>query len=348
MIEITNLKKTYMSKYGTQTALNGINLSIQKGDIFGIIGKSGAGKSTLIRTLNLLEKPTSGQITINNTEITTLNASKLRELRQRIGMIFQHFNLFSSRDVYRNIAYPLEIANVNKNKIHQRVTQLIDLVSLNEQTHYYPEQLSGGQKQRVAIARALACEPDILLSDEATSALDPDTTRQILKLLKKINAELKITVVLITHEMEVVRDICKHVAIIDHGVIAESGNVIDVFTNPQTDIAKILTENTMKLSLPDDLRHKLAHSDEENLTPVLKLTFLGHSASEPIIATLAKQFNVIANLIQANIEPIQNQTIGISICHLLGDKQNITQALAYITQQQIKIEVLGYAQANAF
>ncbi|MCF6776905.1 ATP-binding cassette domain-containing protein [Thiotrichales bacterium 19X7-9] len=348
MIEIMNLTKTYTSKHSTETALKGINLSIQKGDIFGIIGKSGAGKSTLIRTLNLLEKPTSGNIKINNLEITNLNNSDLRQLRHRIGMIFQHFNLFSSRDVYKNIAYPLEIAHKHKNKIHQRVTELIKLVGLENQTHYYPEQLSGGQKQRVAIARALASEPDILLCDEATSALDPETTRQILKLLKKINAELNITIVLITHEMEVVRDICNQVAIIDQGIIAETGNVIDVFINPQTDIAKVLTENTMKLSLPDDLRHKLTHTDDETLTPVLKLTFLGHSASEPIIATLTKRFDVIANLIQANIAPVQNQTIGISICQLLGEKNNINKALEYIKQQQIKIEVLGYAKADAF
>lgn len=348
MIEIKNLKKTYFSDKKAQIALNDVNLSIEKGEIFGIIGRSGAGKSTLIRTLNLLEKPTSGKIIVDGINITELSSQELRLERRQIGMIFQHFNLFSSRNVFENIAYPLEVMHLDKKEIKSRVKSLIDLVGLKSQAQKYPDQLSGGQKQRVAIARALASNPKVLLSDEATSALDPETTKQILNLLKKINKELGITIVLITHEMEVVRDICHRVAIIDQGKIAETGNVLDVFTNPKTEIARILTENTMKLSLPEDLRHKLSHEEKEGLTPVLKLTFLGQSAGEPIIATLTKQFNVVANLIQANIERIQNQAIGISVCQLLGEKESCKNAINYIKEKQIKIEVLGYAATDAF
>ncbi|MCF6806792.1 methionine ABC transporter ATP-binding protein [Thiotrichales bacterium 19S9-12] len=348
MIEIQNVTKTYQTSKQSQPALKAVNLSINKGEIFGIIGKSGAGKSTLIRTLNLLERPTSGEILIDGINMTRLQQNQLRLQRREIGMIFQHFNLFSSRNVFANIAYPLEIASKNKEEINKRVYQLIDLVGLQSQINHYPDELSGGQKQRVAIARALALNPKVLLCDEATSALDPQTTKQILNLLKKINQTLNITIVLITHEMEVVRDICHRVAIIDDGQIAEYGNVIDVFTTPKTDIAKTLTESTMKLSLPDNFRHKLIRTPKEGLMPVLKLTFLGSSTQEPIIATLTQKFDVIANLLQANIDLVQNQAIGISICQLLGEPENITQALEYIHQHNIQTEVLGYAAIDAF
>lgn len=222
-------KKEYIGKNARHIALNGINLTIEEGEIFGIIGRSGAGKSTLIRCINLLENPTEGKITINGDDLTTKSPHELRKFRQKIGMIFQHFNLLSSRTVYENIAFPLELQHMPKAQIDKKVKELISLVGLQNKTHAYPDELSGGQKQRVGIARALASDPVALLCDEATSALDPETTEQILALLKKLNKELKLTIVLITHEMDVIRKICDKVAIIEHGVIQEIGTVTELF-----------------------------------------------------------------------------------------------------------------------
>jgi len=238
MINIQNLSKTFYSDSGDVTALNNINLQINKGEIYGIIGLSGAGKSTLIRTMNRLEEPSSGSITIQETELTTLSSKQLRERRQKIGMIFQHFNLLSSRTVAGNIAFPLEVSRQPKETHVGRVNELLEHVGLDDKAHAYPSQLSGGQKQRVAIARALANNPDILLCDEATSALDPRTTKSILQLIKKINEETGITVVLITHEMNVIREICDRVAIIENGEIIEENIVDEVFRNPQSDTGK--------------------------------------------------------------------------------------------------------------
>lgn len=350
MIEIQNLKKEYLSKHTCHTALKNVNLSIKNGEIFGIIGKSGAGKSTLLRCINLLEQPTKGNIFINNEDITKISTDKLRKVRQEIGMIFQHFNLLSSRTVFDNIAFPLEIKHFTKIKIHNKVKELLNLVGLEQKSHAYPDELSGGQKQRVAIARAIACNPLALLCDEATSALDPETTNQILNLLKHLNKELKLTIVLITHEMNVIRKICDQVAIIDDGIIQETGTVTELFLNPKTLIAKIFTEKSMHLSLPDEIKSKLQTNSYASLklTPVIKMTFLGTIITTPIIAELNSKFKVSCNILQANIERIQAHSVGITICHMLGEKECCKNALSFLNQKKIKIEVIGYAAINAF
>ena len=232
MIDLSHIEKIYDSPSGPVKAIKDISLHINKGEIYGIIGLSGAGKSTLVRCINLLERPTSGKVTVDGQDITAMSESQLRQARKNIGMIFQHFNLLSSATVYDNVAFPLKLVNAPKEKIDQKVMELLELVGLKNKAHQYPSQLSGGQKQRVGIARALASEPKILLCDEATSALDPQTTKAILELIKDINAKLKLTVVVITHEMQVIKDICDKVAVIDKGVIAEKGRVLDVFTDP--------------------------------------------------------------------------------------------------------------------
>ncbi|WP_116963497.1 methionine ABC transporter ATP-binding protein [Fastidiosibacter lacustris] len=350
MIEIQNLKKEYLTKHARHVALKGINLKIQDGQVFGIIGKSGAGKSTLIRCINLLEAPSEGHILINGEDITKLSNEKLRKARQKIGMIFQHFNLLSSRTVYDNISFPLELQHVSKDKIHTKVNELLTLVGLDQKARSYPDELSGGQKQRVAIARALASEPVALLCDEATSALDPETTDQILTLLKRLNKELNLTIILITHEMDVIRKICDQVAIIDEGEIQETGTVTELFLSPKTAIAKSFTENSMHLKLPEEIQSKLYNDpyQAEHLSPVIKMTFLGDSITTPVIAELNSKFKVSCNIIQANIERIQAQSVGITICHMLGEKDNWEKALGFLHQQQIKIEVIGYATINAF
>ncbi len=238
MITIENLSKTFKTSQGNSEVLKDINLKIEKGDIFGIIGFSGAGKSTMIRCLNRLEEPTSGRILIGDKDITSLNKSELREVRKKIGIIFQQFNLFDSMTVFENVAFPLKVAGYPKEKIKSRVQEILDLVELTDKIQAYPAQLSGGQKQRVGIARALANEPDVLLSDEATSSLDPQTTYSILELLKNINNKLKITIVLITHELDVVKYICNNMAVIEHGEIVETGSTDSVFLNPKSDTAK--------------------------------------------------------------------------------------------------------------
>lgn len=238
MIKISNVSKEYNTPYGKITALKGINLTIKKGDIFGIIGFSGAGKSTLIRCINRLEEPDSGNIIIDNLDITTLSKKELNKSRKKIGMIFQQFNLLDSRTVFENIAFPLQLDKIPKKKIKERVEEILELVDLSDKKDAYPSQLSGGQKQRVGIARALANKPDILLSDEATSALDPLTTFSILELLKDINKKLNITIILITHELEVIKYICKNTAVIEHGEITESGKTEELFINPKSDTLK--------------------------------------------------------------------------------------------------------------
>jgi D-methionine transport system ATP-binding protein len=349
MIEIKDLRKEYWIKGQKYVALDRVNLHVNKGEIYGIIGRSGAGKSTLVRCINLLERPSDGSITIDGVNLMELSPEKLRKTRQNMGMIFQHFNLLSSRTAAQNIAFPLEIQGLSKSSIEDRVQELIKLTGLSALAHNYPDQLSGGQKQRVAIARALASNPKILLSDEATSALDPETTKQILNLLRKINRTLGITVILITHEMDVVREICDQVAIIDQGNIAESGKVTNIFIHPKTDIAKSMTEATMKLTLPDEFKANLVTNPytEENLIPVVKITFIGDSANEPLIVTLHQKFSVTANIIQANIEQIHGETVGISICLLQGKKENWEAALNYINKNNIQFEVIGYARTNA-
>ncbi|CCQ96362.1 methionine ABC transporter (ATP-binding protein) [[Clostridium] ultunense Esp] len=333
MIRLENVSKQFPLKKGDGIiALDQINLEIDPGEIFGIIGYSGAGKSTLIRMLNLLEKPSQGKIWINGEEMLSLSDKELRKRREKIGMIFQHFNLLWSRTVYGNIAFPLEIAGWPKEKIGKRVKELLHLVGLEDKEHVYPSQLSGGQKQRVGIARALANEPNLLLSDEATSALDPKTTDSILELLQKINRELGITIVLITHEMHVVQKICHRVAVLEKGRIVEKGTVLEVFSNPKADITKEFVQQVMDL-----------HQWEEVLSPnhrkrIIQCSFLGENAQQPIISQMIKRFDIDVNILQGKINRIQQTSYGSLILELSGDAKEQERAIQYLRDHHIRVE----------
>ena len=343
MIELINVEKTYYSKAGDIHALNKTNLHIKEVEIFGIIGLSGAGKSTLVRCINMLEKPTAGQVFVDGAELTAMNDSQLRKARQSIGMIFQHFNLLASRTVYDNIAFPLEIQGLSKAEIEKRVRPLLELVQLETRANYYPSQLSGGQKQRVGIARALASNPKVLLCDEATSALDPQTTKSILELLLDINKKMHLTIVMITHQMEVVRTVCDRVAVIEHGDIIEEGSMIDVFTNPQHPTTKEFTKSVINAETPDMIKQKNLSATYVNGSKLLvRVSFLGDSAGEPIISSLVKRFSVDISILYGNIDQLKDMPFGTLIIEVCGDKEAIDHALDYLHKQNLKTEVIGY------
>ena len=346
MITFENITKTYGGKTKVQ-ALKGISLTINDGEIFGIIGKSGAGKSTLVRCINMLEKPTSGKVIIDDKELTAMNDSQLRKERKNIGMIFQHFNLLSSRTVYDNIAFPLELAGASKDVIKSKVQSLLELVDLTEREFNYPSQLSGGQKQRVGIARALASDPKILLCDEATSALDPQTTKSILSRLKDINMRLGITVILITHEMAVVKEICDRVAVIEGGVIKEQGRVIDIFTNPTSDTMKEFVKSVINMELPQGIRNMgLTDQPSPDSHMLVRLRFKGNVTNDPLVVHVARKFNIDVSVLYGNIDYIQNVPFGYLIVVIMGDMENQTKAYSYIKSQPIESEVLGYVPRN--
>lgn len=334
MIDLIDVKKNYSTADGYITALDNINLHIDKGDIFGVIGLSGAGKSTLLRCINRLENVTSGKVLINSTDITQLQGRSLRETRKKIGMIFQHFNLLMNSTVYQNIAFPLKISGVPKKTIDKRVMELLDVVELTDKKDVYPSNLSGGQKQRVGIARALANNPSILLSDEATSALDPTTTESILKLLKDINSEFGITMVIITHEMQVIKQLCNKVAVIENSVVMEQGRVIDLFANPKTQTSKKFLKDTIA-KLPKSLVPREDNPQEE----ILRISFLGDDASRPFISDIVRKFDVTANIISGNIENIQNMQVGSLIVKITGKKDSMDSAIDYLNDKNLKVEV---------
>ncbi|AIK36745.1 methionine ABC transporter ATP-binding protein [Bacillus pseudomycoides] len=340
MILLENVKKIYKSKSGDVTAVDNANLKIEKGEIFGVIGYSGAGKSSLIRLFNQLEKPTSGQITIANRVISTITGSELRKARQEIGMIFQHFNLLWSRTVRENIAFPLEIAGVDKVQRRKRVDELIHLVGLEGRGDAYPSQLSGGQKQRVGIARALANNPKVLLCDEATSALDPETTDQILDLLLDINKRLGLTIVLITHEMHVIQKICNRVAVMEKGKIVETGPVLDVFRNPQQEITKRFVKQITDSEDADEAIEHLAEKYPEG--KVVKLQFIGEVVERPVLQELMKQDGVEVSILQGNIAQTANGAYGSLIVHLNGAEDVVAKAIATIQQEQVELEVIAH------
>ena len=343
MIELVNVEKTYYSKAGDIHALHKTNISIKAGEIFGIIGLSGAGKSTLVRCINMLERPTAGQVFVDGAELTSMTDAQLRKARQSIGMIFQHFNLLTSRTVYQNIAFPLEIQGMSKSEIDKRVRPLLELVQLEERADYYPSQLSGGQKQRVGIARALASNPKVLLCDEATSALDPQTTKSILELLKDINKKLNLTIVLITHQMEVVKAICDRVAVIENGDIIEEGPMVDVFTNPQHPTTKEFTKSVINAEIPDMIKNmKLTDTYKEGSKLIVRISFIGDSASEPIVSGMVKRFAVDVSILYGNIDQLKDVPFGTLIIEVSGDKSGIKNALEYLHSQNLKTEVIGY------
>ena len=342
MIEIRQLTKTFHHKGQSFTALNNINLHIPKGRIVGVIGGSGAGKSTLIRCVNLLERPTSGQIFLNGQELTALSNSDLIRVRQKMGMIFQHFNLLSSRTVFENIALPLELAKHSKLAIKEKVTELLNLVGLSDKHDSYPANLSGGQKQRVAIARALASDPDVLLCDEATSALDPATTQSILALLKTINQKLNLTILLITHEMDVVKHLCHDIAIIHDGELIEQGDVGTLFSQPKTKLAQKFIRSTLNLSIPEDYQARLSQTPTPNSYPLVRLEFTGESVDAPLISQVTRQFNLDISILNADMNYVGGVKFGLMLAEFFGNEDATNDALNYLKDHKVNVEVLGY------
>lgn len=332
MIKLTHLQKVF--NQGGVKALNEVSLEIEQGDIFGIIGYSGAGKSTLIRCINGLENPTSGTVEVMGQEISSLSEKELMSVRKNIGMIFQHFNLLSSKTVFENIAFPLKYTKLSKDEKEKRVKELLQLVGLEDKLKAYPSQLSGGQKQRVAIARALATNPKILLCDEATSALDPQTTRSILELLKEINQELGITIVLITHQMEVIKEICTKVAVMERGNILETGTLVEVFGRPKSHITKEFVSKNFHYE-----RFNEPKSGE--IARLLHLRYIGEASGRPLISTISRKFDVEANITVGNIEKLQDTWIGNLVIDLQGKAEVVKEAINYLRTQNIEMEVIA-------
>ncbi|MBE3581274.1 MAG: methionine ABC transporter ATP-binding protein [Thermoanaerobacteraceae bacterium] len=338
MVKIENLSKTFTTKDGKRIqALENINLDIAEGEIFGIIGRSGAGKSTLVRCINMLERPTSGRVIIDGRDLTTYSERQLRRARQQIGMIFQQFNLFSARNVAGNVAFPLEIAGLPRRIIQEKVKRSLELVGLSDKAGHYPAELSGGQKQRVGIARALASEPRLLLCDEPTSALDPQTTASILSLLRDINRNLGLTIIIITHEMQVIKEICDRVAVLNHGRIVESGSVLDIFTAPRHPVTRELIKGILDTSIPEQVLAGYKHNGTNML---VRLSFIGHSAGEPIISRMIREYNVQANILYGKIDHIKDTPFGTLTLDLLGQPDDLQRALAFLQGKQLNIEVL--------
>ncbi|MFD1020476.1 methionine ABC transporter ATP-binding protein [Thalassobacillus hwangdonensis] len=337
MITIKGLSKVFQSRDHQVKAVDNLDLTIEKGEIFGVIGYSGAGKSTFIRLLNRLEEPSGGQVTIENQEITGLSKKALRLTRQEIGMIFQHFHLLWSRTVKDNIAFPLEIAGMPKEERHARVQELIELVGLSGRENAYPSQLSGGQKQRVGIARALANNPKVLLCDEATSALDPETTDSILDLLVDINKKLGLTIILITHEMHVIRKICHRVAVMEDGKVVEQGDVLDVFLHPEKPVTRKFVDQVMG---DTEQAHSLELIHQNYASgKILKLHFVGENTNQALITELARNFTVDINILHGKITQTQKGAYGTLIVHVTGDSEETDRAIAYIKETSVEVEV---------
>jgi len=336
MIKLDKVCVDFSTGRGPSTrAVSDVSLTIAAGEIFGIVGTSGAGKSTLLRTLNALQRPSAGSVNVNGVEISSLDGADLRKARQRIGMIFQHFNLMHTRTVAQNVAFSLKAAGWERSKIAPRVTEILALVGLTDKADRYPVQLSGGQKQRVGIARGIANHPDVLLCDEPTSALDLETSATILALLKKINAQMGITIVLITHEMNVIKSICDRVAVMSGGVVVEMSDVFDVFAHPQHAFTQQLVSHTLNLTLPERLRQHLPGQ-------LLKILFIGDSAEQPVLSEVAVKFGVAVNILHGKIEYIGERALGILVVQLTAQDNPSAVALAveHIRQRTAQVEVI--------
>lgn len=344
MIKLSNITKIFNLNGKQLTALNNVSLHVEKGQIFGVIGSSGAGKSTLIRCVNLLERPTSGSVIVDNTELTTLSDKQLIEERRNIAMIFQHFNLLSSRTVFDNIALPLELKGVSKQKIAEKVKNLLELVGLSDKQAVYPANLSGGQKQRVAIARALANDPKVLLCDEATSALDPATTQSILTLLKEINERLNLTILIITHEMEVIKRICDKVAVIDKGELVEAGSVAQIFANPKSDLAKTFIKSTFHYELPADYQACLVENKAEGSYPIVKFEFTGESVDAPLLSQATRKFDIDISIFISQIDYAGGVKFGFVIAEIEGNDADFQKTVEFLEEHNVKVEVLGYVR----
>lgn len=345
IIEFKNLNKVFETKGHVVEAVRNVSLCIQRGEIYGIIGFSGAGKSTLVRCINMLERPSSGNVIVDGVDLSELDEKALRHERKKIGMIFQQFNLMPSRTVFDNVALALYGSGLPKDKIHKKVEQLLMYVGLSERVHSYPSQLSGGQKQRVAIARALANDPKVLLCDEATSALDPQTTRAILELLRRLNKELDITVVVITHEMNVIKRICDHVAVMENGEVVEEGDVFSVFASPQKQITKDFINTTSNLAEIYDLverRDPLVELRPGEVLTMLK--FQNATVSEPLISSVSRQYDVVCNILFGDLDIISGSPIGGTVVVFSGEEAKVTSALSHLVDKGISVEVIRDAR----
>ncbi len=341
VIELKNIEVTFSNKKKTVHAVRNVSLHVERGDIYGIVGFSGAGKSTLIRTVNLLQRPTSGSVFIQGEDITALSPSLLRERRKSIGMIFQHFNLLKSKTVFENVYFPLKQSSLSREKRAEKVRELLKLVGLEDKEASYPSQLSGGQKQRVAIARALANDPQILLCDEATSALDPQTTDEVLRLLKQLNESLGLTILIITHEMHVIKEVCNKVAVMDGGEIIERGSILEVFSNPQKPLTRsfINTATQIDSVLEKVLGHKsILHLNGNDI--LARINYVGESTSQPIVATLQRSYDVTANILAGSIEFLQDVPVGSLVITLSGESVNQQKALSYLKEQGVGVEII--------
>jgi D-methionine transport system ATP-binding protein len=348
-VRFQGVSKTYAARRGQSTvaALADIDLSVRTGSILGVIGRSGAGKSTLIRLVNGLERPTAGRVLVGGTDVASLAEQDLRQLRRSIGMIFQHFNLLSSRTVYGNVALPLEIAGMGRAEIRGRVDPLIELVGLADKRDRYPAELSGGQKQRVGIARALATRPSVLLSDEATSALDPETTRSILDLLTAINQELKLTILLITHEMAVIRGIARDVAVIEGGRIVEEGDVFDLFTRPQHPTTRAFLAAESGRALPAFVAEHLSATPKPGSQQVLRIIFRGAHATDPVLSQITQQFGVAVNILGGAVDAIAGRPFGTLVVGVPEDTALLERISAFLAERDLDLEVLGHLDLPA-
>jgi D-methionine transport system ATP-binding protein len=342
MISLQDISVTFKAdKNKAIHAVQHVSLEVDKGDVYGIVGYSGAGKSTLVRTINLLQRPTEGKVIVSGKDMMALNDKDLRESRKKIGMIFQHFNLMRSRTIHENVAFPLKNSSLSKQEIHDKVTELLSLVGLSEKAKAYPSQLSGGQKQRVAIARALANDPEVLLCDEATSALDPKTTSSILALLKELNKRLNLTIVIITHEMQVVKEICNKVAVMEDGGVIEYGSILDIFTKPQNQLTKDFIDTATHVE--HGIETVITHPTILNLNEhdvLTKLSFVGGSTGEPLIAKLANTFNVQGNILFGNVEILQDTPVGTLLLVLSGTPEAIAKAVRYLQDNGVTVEII--------
>ena len=346
MIKLDHITQTYKTPEGREfKALDDVSIEIRPGEIFGIIGRSGAGKSTLVRCINLLNRPSEGTVTVDGKNLTELSEDELRESRRSIGMIFQHFNLLSSRTVYDNVALPLELVGTPKNIIREKVEPLLKLVGLTEHAHKYPSQLSGGQKQRVGIARALTNDPKVLLSDEATSALDPETTVATLALLKRINKELGLTIVMITHEMQVVKQICERVVVMNYGKIVEQGKVVDIFMSPQHETTKALIGNVMARDMPASIldRFRKARENHPNSDAVylLRLAFSGNEVTRPVISECSRRFNLDFNILRGTVDDVQGQTLGSLTVLIEAESSVFIEAVNFLRENGVVVEEIN-------
>jgi D-methionine transport system ATP-binding protein len=341
MIRLEHVTKTFQTKDGNVHAVKDVSLHIKPGQIYGIIGFSGAGKSTLVRCMNLLERPDDGKVIFDGENLLELSDKQLRKARQKMSMIFQHFNLMRSMTVYENIALPLKMQKKSKQEIEKKVIELLELIDLVERKDSYPSQLSGGQKQRVAIARALASDPKVLLCDEATSALDPQTTQSILRLIKKINEQTGITVVIITHEMLVVKEICDRVAVMENGRVVEKNDIVPLFMNPVQEITKNFLDtanNSSKIYELVDKKHPLVHLQDNQ--QLVRLTYGGNTVDEALISKLSRDYNVDCSIVYGNVEVIKDSPIGSLVIKFTGKENDINQALTKTREQGVEAEVI--------